>query len=252
MKQAILFGCNYENYRTAQLRGCINDVLNVETYLKATGFDRVDVFTDKATPNDTTAVGIISRINELAVRSWKETVDVAWIQFSGHGCQVKDWNNDEKDGMDECIVPSNYKKAGIVRDDEISRALCGFHPATRIIAVFDCCHSGTICDLPYRYVSKTNMSVEAIKNVPECNVVLISGCKDEQTSADAFNVANRMKFTGAMTSCLLQVLQTEAPTDLFDLQEKLKAKLISKKFTQVPQLCSSFELPDECGLFWKG
>lgn len=252
MKQAILFGCNYEGDRTAQLRGCINDVMNTATYLNSVGFDRVDTFTDKSTPNDTTAVGIISRINELALRSWKQTIDVAWIHFSGHGCQVKDWNGDEKDGMDECIVPSNYKRAGVVRDDNIVRALCGFHPATRIFAVFDCCHSGTICDLPFKYISKTAKSTESTTNIPEANVVFISGCRDDQTSADAFNVSNRMKFTGAMTSCLLQVLQQESPTDLFDMQDKLRNKLKAKRFTQVPQMCSNFELPDECGIFWTG
>jgi hypothetical protein len=250
MKHAVLFGCNYANDRAAQLRGCINDVLNVEGYLKEIGFDRVDVFTDEKSPNDTTAVGIMSHINELAVRSWRETLDIVWIHFSGHGCQVKDWNGDEKDGMDECIVPSNYKKAGIIRDDNLSKALCGFHPSTRIIAVFDCCHSGTILDLPHRYLSKTTKSTEATTNIPEAHVVLISGCRDDQTSADAFNVANRMKFTGAMTSCLLQTLK-ETPTDLFDLQNKLHVKLRAKNFTQVPQICSSFELKDDCGIFWE-
>lgn len=251
MKQAILFGCNYEGDRSAQLRGCINDVMNTATYLNAKGFDRVDTYTDKTNPRDTTAVGIISRINEMAVRSWKETIDVAWIHFSGHGCQVKDWNGDEKDGMDECIVPSNFKKAGVIRDDDICKALCGFHPATRIMAVFDCCHSGTICDLPFRYVSESSCIKESFKEIPEAKVVIISGCKDNQTSADAFNVANRMKFTGAMTSCLLQVLTEENPQHLFDLQQKLHAKIRDKRFTQVPQLCSSFELPEECGIFWE-
>ena len=37
-------------------------------------------------------------------------------------------------------------------------------------------------------------------------VLTLSGCMDDQTSADAFNVMGDGRYSGAMTSCLLKVL----------------------------------------------
>jgi hypothetical protein len=87
--------------------------------------------------------------------------DVVFTHFSGHGGKVKDDNGDEADGFDECLVPVNFKQAGLIRDDDLYTALVG--PMSRgvtITSVMDCCHSGTALDLPYQY--KANGSQNAM------------------------------------------------------------------------------------------
>ena len=245
-KHAILFGLNYDKTPESKLRGCINDVNNMKMLLesKAYGFDDVRVFTDNDSNNRTTACGFLQEINNLANRSWKEELDVAWIHYSGHGCSVKDWTNDELDGKDECVVPSDYKRAGVVSDDYIKNVLRNFNPRTKVICIFDCCHSGTIGDLKYRYLNESTPQEENRGKACDSKIILISGCMDSQTSADAFNVNNMKKYSGAMTSCLIQSLQQlghkPEQTSVYKLLERLRINLKEKRFSQIPQLCASF------------
>lgn len=244
---AILFGINYDKTPTARLRGCVNDVENVSKRLLRS-FDDVRVFTDK--DRQTTASGMLQAMNDLAGRSWHEGLDVAWIHFSGHGCSVKDISGDERDGLDECIVPSDFDRAGVVPDDYIRNVLRNFNPKTRVVCVFDCCHSGTIGDLKYRYLNAERRPVTEHNKAPcRAPILLISGCRDDQTSADAFNVNNAHQYSGAMTSCLLQCVSKPNETKVHDLMENLRKKLREKRFTQVPQLCASFVVDDETTLF---
>ena len=143
-KQAILFGINYKETPSAGLRGCVNDVINMEKLLKSEsyGFEDVRVFTDESsdTKSRTTASGILQEMNNLASRSWKDQLDIAWIHFSGHGCSVRDLTGDENDGLDECIITSDFKRVGVVSDDYIKNVLRNFNHKTKVICVFDCCH----------------------------------------------------------------------------------------------------------------
>jgi hypothetical protein len=250
MKHAILFGLNYDHTPDARLRGCINDVRNMEKVLKENmRFDDIRSFTDD-TPNGrfrTSGRGILMEINNLARRSWSENLDTAWIHFSGHGCSVRDIGvRDEIDGKDECLVPSDFKRAGVVPDDFIKDCLRNFNPNTRVVFIADCCHSGTIGDLKYRYLGKGRKVVENRSKACPAKILLMSGCMDRQTSADAFNVNQMRKFSGAMTSCLIQSMQAIGYNPaVFTLIDTLRTNLRKKRFTQVPQLTSSFELADD-------
>ena len=252
-RTAILFGLNYDRTPEARLRGCINDVRNMETYLKATcGFEDVRVLTDDRCYSRVTAQGILQELNNMARRTWSESLDVVWIHFSGHGCSVRDMGyNDELDGKDECLVPADFKTAGVVPDDYIKDCLRNFRPETRVIFVADCCHSGTIGDLRYRYMLPSCKPItENWKRPCPASIVMMSGCMDRQTSADAWNVNRMRKFSGAMTSCLLQVLKERGDNvPLFQLMECLRDKLREKHFTQVPQLTSSKLIEEKETLF---
>jgi hypothetical protein len=110
--------------------------------------------------------------------------------------------------------------------------------------VFDCCHSGTIGDLKYLYKDKKEEPEECCKNSRcKANICMISGCMDSQTSADAFNVRNKRQFSGAMTSCLLETFKTNKK--VFDVIKNLRVLLKRKRFTQYPQLTSSFKVSQE-------
>jgi hypothetical protein len=90
---------------------------------------------------------------------------------------------------------------------------------------------------------------QAKKTIP-AEIHMISGCRDEQTSADVSNVASFQlpdpsgRAGGALTSCLLNVTYNDEQHTAVDLsfQEtllKVREQLKSKGYSQVPQLSSS-------------
>jgi metacaspase-1 len=246
---AVLFGLNYAHDARARLRGCINDVQNMGQYLKGEGYE-VRVYTDEANREDTSRRGICARIRALALeKAWRDV----WIHFSGHGCQRRDWSGDELDGKDECIVPSDYARSGVISDDELSGLLRGFDSRTRMHLVFDCCHSGSVCDLPNTYeiveprgLVETNRSLQGSHWPSGLNILMVSGCMDAQTSADAYNVQGRYQYTGAMTSCLLQVLrESRGPRRVEEILSALRRLLRAKGFQQRPLVSSTERLSKE-------
>eukprot|EP00656_Telonema_subtile_P057364 TRINITY_DN9410_c0_g1_i1.p1 TRINITY_DN9410_c0_g1~~TRINITY_DN9410_c0_g1_i1.p1 ORF type:complete len:136 (-),score=7.79 TRINITY_DN9410_c0_g1_i1:127-534(-) len=83
--------------------------------------------------------------------------DVFFLHYSGHGSQTKDYDGDEADGLDETLVPVDYKTAGTIVDDDIFEIVCRNLPAgVRLTAVMDCCHSGSLMDLPFSFVAQGN------------------------------------------------------------------------------------------------
>ena len=252
-RHAICFGINYENNAKFRLRGCINDVKNIGRMLFAhAGFRDVRIFCDDVPNPRTTYRNILYEIEELAKRSNEENLEIVWIHFAGHGTQIRDDDNDEKDRMDESIVPSDFEKSGMLRDDDIKLQLRKFNPKTKVICVFDCCHSGTIMDLKFKYVNKRVTREESKECALESKVICISGCKDVQTSADAYNVRGNREFSGAMSSCLLLAItdaRKERKLNILNVLNKLHNYLRSRRFIQIPQLTSSFVVAENDILF---
>ena len=99
-----------------------------------------------------------TRANILRAMQWlvggAQPNDNLFLHFSGHGGQTEDLDGDEEDGMDETIYPVDFKQAGMIVDDEIHWILVRpLPPGCRLTAIFDCCHSGSVMDLPYEYVT---------------------------------------------------------------------------------------------------
>jgi hypothetical protein len=241
---AVLFGINYYRTPGALLRGCINDVNNMAKHLKGK-YDKITVHTDQIHDFTTSAKSIIRSLQSMARDSHRYQLEKVWIHFSGHGCYIPDDDGDEIDGQDECICPSDFRLSGVITDDTIKTILRNFYSNTRITCIFDCCHSGSICDLKYLYDIERSTSIPTSSYAP-CSpkVFLISGCMDNQTSADAYNVRGKREFSGAMTSCLLLLLEDE--NDLVTAYKKLTTLIKEKRFSQSPQLTSSFPI---CGPF---
>ncbi|TFK52603.1 hypothetical protein OE88DRAFT_1424555 [Heliocybe sulcata] len=73
--------------------------------------------------------------------------DLLVIHFSGHGFQEESKSSLEEDGMDECIITSDSL---FLYDKELRRELVDPLPiGCTLMAVFDCCHSGTLLDLEH-------------------------------------------------------------------------------------------------------
>jgi hypothetical protein len=245
--KAILFGLNYINTPSARLYGCINDVKNMAKFLKEEAkYDVVKEYTDENNMRKVTGNYIINAIYKLAIDSHRYNLDRVWIHYSGHGCAINDRDGDEKDGKDECIVPADYYN-GVITDDLIKRVLRYFNKKTQVTCIFDCCHSGTIGDLRYEYRIPNVCSLDNFKSKCRANILLLSGCMDHQTSADAYNVQGKNQYSGAMTSCLLMSMK-ESPK-VFDTFVKLRKYLKEKNFTQIPILTSSFQLDSKTTLY---
>jgi Caspase domain len=72
----------------------------------------------------------------------------------GHGSRVRDQDGDEEDGYDETLVPVDFQRSGQIRDDDIYKMLVKpMRSGVTMTCLMDCCHSGTVLDLPYRFTA---------------------------------------------------------------------------------------------------
>lgn len=242
--KAFLFGLNYGNDESLKLNGCINDVTNMSQFLKAELGIPCELITDDINQKDTTAMGMLNKLYQIAMTTFTEDLDFVWIHYSGHGTSILDRDGDERDGCDEALVPYDVRTVGVIPDDYIQRLFTYFNPKTRVVLVFDCCHSGTIGDVMYSWEGPSNVTIENILcNVP-ARVITLSGCLDDQTAADAFNVLGDKKYVGAMTSCLLLALKESRTswTNVFLVIDTLRKKLVERGFPQRPKVCSTHNL----------
>lgn len=156
-KKALLIGINYSGKE--RLSGCINDVRCMQ-YLLSTRFgfpvESTTVLTDKpariqgAIADLPTRRNILNAMHQLVAGA--QPGDSLFFHFSGHGGQVKDTSGDEDDGLDETLIPMDWRKAGHIVDDECYDIMVRPLPAgVRLTAVLDACHSGTGLDLPYQH-----------------------------------------------------------------------------------------------------
>lgn len=232
-KKALLIGINY-NGTSYQLAGCINDAMNLRNVLVGRyGFSsfNVNVLTDD-TAIKPTRDNIFNNIK--AMLQGAQSGDVLFLSYSGHGSYITDKNGDETDKKDEVLVGCDIK---YIVDDDLRQLLITYlKPTVTLVVLSDSCFSGTVFDLKYQYMD-TQYNTQFSTNVKVAptpgNVVLISGCQDNQYSADAY-INN--KDQGAMTwAFLTQLAATPRPT-WQNLVAGMRVLLKSKKFTQVPQL----------------
>lgn len=68
----------------------------------------------------------------------------------GHGGQQPDEDGDEEDGLDETLIPLDFAENGHIIDDDILKILVKpMRKDVHCTVIMDCCHSGTVLDLPY-------------------------------------------------------------------------------------------------------
>ncbi|KAH3992858.1 hypothetical protein HBI56_199630 [Parastagonospora nodorum] len=286
-RKALLIGINYFGQR-GQLRGCINDVKNMSTYLNEFfGYKREDMVTltdDQQNPMSQPTKANILRAMHWLVKDARPN-DSLFFHYSGHGGQTKDLDGDEDDGNDEVIYPVDFRTAGHIVDDEMHRIMVGtLQPGVRLTAIFDSCHSGSALDLPYIYstqgvLKEPNLAKEAgagllgivssyargdigsmiggasslfkkaikgddvykknlrTKTSP-ADVIMWSGSKDQQTSADA-SIGGEA--TGAMSWAFITSLRKNPNQSYVQLLNSIRDEL-EGKYQQKPQLSCSHPL----------
>ena len=229
-KNALLIGINYVGEQN-ELKGCINDVNNINTIFKNQGFNSITILTDN-TAVKPTKLNILDAFKNLLINA--NSGDLLCVTYSGHGTYTLDINNDELDGYDELIIPLDLNP---IKDDELKSIINMYLKAdVTLFCLFDNCYSGTILDLKYTYLDSLNYDQYTENNKTSDtvgNVILISGCTDEQLSADAF--INNMG-QGAMSWSFIQSITANPTSSWRELIKNMRTLLKTSNFTQIPQL----------------
>lgn len=79
----------------------------------------------------------------------KKAGDNLVFYFSGHGTQENDGGRDERDGLDECIVSSDWRA---ISDNTLRDTFERVPDGVSCTAIMDCCHSGTLFDGQHRLI----------------------------------------------------------------------------------------------------
>jgi hypothetical protein len=188
-----------------QLTACELDAKDMRAIAKARKFTSTMLLTGAAT------AGAVTAALKQAAASLKSG-DILLLTYSGHGGQVPDTNHDEPDRQDETWVLYDRELV----DDELYALWGRFKAGVRIVVLSDSCHSGTVIrEMPvfrrantgykvprrqrlmppdvalrtyrrhrklYDGIQKAHPAGEKAKL--KATVILISGCRDNQTSAD--------------------------------------------------------------------
>lgn len=224
---------------SGKLNACEADANDMEALAKSRGFKTTKLLTKAGTRNKALA----------AVKSAATALtsgDIFFLTYSGHGGQLPDMNGDEVDNQDEtwCLYD------GELVDDDLNLALCAFKSGVRVLVLSDSCHSGTATKAIERKINGTTFDAAAqvlrdangvalrmmppayllgayyaqkktydkiLKRpappAPKASVLLISGCKDDQTSADG-------DFNGLFTGTLKNVWGDGAFTGTYNAFHK--------------------------------
>ena len=229
-KKALLIGINYIN-TPYELSGCIDDANRMKNLLTQHGFNSFKLLTD-STSLKPTKQNILNELKNMVVNA--QAGDILFFYFSGHGSYTYDGNNDETDGRDEMIISSDLQG---VLDDELKKTLSNnMKREVTIVGLFDSCHSGTIFDLKFNYLDSNNYDKYTENDkVSECNgnVIMISGCMDSQTSAEAL-IDNKAQ--GAMTWCFIESINKTPNCSWRELLKSMRGLLKNNSFSQIPQL----------------
>jgi hypothetical protein len=228
-KRALLIGCNYSGTQNA-LYGCINDIVQLKGLLiDVYGFAPNEIVTlrDDDPSNMPRRERILQELRALVAANPATAV----LVYSGHGAHVADDNREEADGRDEVIVPCDLQ---LIRDDELNTILAPYKGTG--LALFDCCHSGTILDLPFNGVKTGSTATTA------GGLLCFGGCQDNDLSAETVADVTGLP-QGAMTAGLITVLRRlKYFPPVNTLWTELKKELAGNGFSQVPQLSSSIEV----------
>ncbi|KAI8831670.1 caspase domain-containing protein [Chytriomyces cf. hyalinus JEL632] len=306
-KKALLIGINYTGSKYA-LAGCINDAYNLKDFISqnygySTDTNHMVVMTDDAKDPSLkpTAKNLLAGFHWLLAGS--KPGDELFLSYSGHGGQVKDQDGDRASGLDDTLCPVDFETAGQIISDDLHRYLVKALPqGVKLTCILDCCHSGTLLELPYTYRPDANGKmgpVELVKhgmklvseagsllkggfsmskmtdakrifeearvlatslrgegtptteaggykqeafnendNV-ERHILSISGCRDDQTSADT---SFDGRSSGALTYALLSTLKQSRQLTLEQLLASLRGFMATSKFSQIPQLATGMQV----------
>ncbi|MBP1777080.1 MAG: peptidase caspase catalytic subunit p20 [candidate division NC10 bacterium] len=265
-KKALLVGINkFANYSQFTLNGCVNDAKDMAAlYKDLLGFktSEMTILTDA----QATKANIMANLKAMVADAKAGKLSYLMFSLSSHGTQMNDTSGDEPDGKDEAFVPHDLaEKSGrwdpshIISDDELHDLLAQL-PANVLLEVYlDTCHSGSglrgaefglhapkpryIAPPDHEFQKKTARmrgftlhrppSSTAKKAVAGVHHILWTGCKANETSADAYFNG---RYNGAFTYYFIKVMRdTKNTLSRKDVIAKMRT-LMRGHFAQNPQL----------------
>jgi metacaspase-1 len=247
-KKALCVGINnYPFGDDNDLRGCINDANDWAKLLK-NHFDFTDV--KQLIDEDATKANILSGLKTLLKGA--KAGDILVFTNASHGTYQADSDGDEP-GYDEAICPHDTD-SNLLLDDELRELFIGIPKDVMLTVISDSCHSGSVTRVVVdeyrrnrqlapeiwggRSLSDDQMrSARAKKDkFPESGMseILLSGCKSNQTSADAHIDSD---YHGAMSYYAIKAI-TDADYKLnyAQLHKRLLSLLEDEMYPQEPQL----------------
>jgi len=243
MKKALLIGIDYVNYPEHSLKGCINDIIVTRNMLiDAYDYDASDITIMRDDSGDfiaPTKTNIMNEFNTLSIQS--QNLEEIWFHYSGHGSQLKNQNSELRD----IIIPCNYEEEGIIKDTELFQWIQKISTNCRMIMVFDCCHSGSICDMPwtFEYANTDYMITHTnLIDMSNPNIYVLSGCRDNETSADSLNTLDQA--VGAFSNALVESLRANHHhISIMNLYKNTCVFLLENGYQQNPLFSSSNKNP---------
>ena len=241
-KRALVIGINYneDEFKGDDLQGCVNDMNNIKQVLhNKCYFLEEDITTLKN--SEATRDNIEEELLNLVVYSHTNPGSEIWLSYSGHGSNINSFR--EEDLKSEVICPSDYATRGVITDTWIQENFVqGLEKTTKVFVLMDCCNSGSNLNLPYRYNrgdiinNDSSYTIDELENL--CNIVKISGCEDNQTSADYYE-RKENEFQGALTNGFIHFHDDDKDKSIIHFYNNILAYLTFRGFTQTPVLTFS-------------
>ena len=263
-KKALLIGINRYKIPGADLRGCVNDVDNLRKALtQYYGFAAKDI--KALTDLLATKKSMQSEIGKLLKGAKRG--DVLLLHYSGHGSNVPDKNGDEADHRDEILCPTDLDWKDPLLDDWLRKTFDPLPAGVNLTVIMDCCHSGSntrkiqppdakslerYLPSPWDLVAaesgrrlrgtvrgtraELEKTAKRTKDVVTVNIpeVLVTGCRDTQTSADAYIGGS---YNGALTYHLVAAIkEKKGQLSCRELHARTLALLKKGEYDQTPQL----------------
>ena len=263
--KALLVGINKYPDPRNELRGCVNDILEMEHFITETNKVYLKQNIKKLTNKEATKKGIITQLKWLIEGA--EPGDQLLFHYSGHGAQAPTkFNSLEKDGLDEIICPYDFDGTNntSLRDKEFTQLFAGIPKGVHFVWISDSCHAEDLSRNPYitdeanklenthykqfrfftglahfensedEIYDQANITIGRIAPIIRpLNGALLSACQSHELSADAY-INNR--FNGAFTHYLIENLNKYSETkNMKDVIELVNQDLAKNGYDQSPQ-----------------
>jgi len=262
-KKALLIGIdNYNatnpdnNYNGSgrpipNLFGCVNDVKLFKELLKAR-YDFKESECKVLLDEKATKENILNTIVEYLIDDTKKG-DIIIFYYAGHGSQVKNSLSNERDKMDESIVP--YGSSEDILDVELKLLFNIIIDKGAILTtVFDCCHSGSIqkgitttgitrgaepskkdyklLRIKINNYEDSYINIKNDENPEQRGALIISACQDFQKAYEIKeNGVNHGSLSYALSKSLYELPKNASLDELF---LSIKSKMESFNIPQEP------------------
>jgi hypothetical protein len=247
--KALLVGINTYPNSNNNLRGCVNDIIDMEYFItiknKVYAKENIKTLTDSRA----TKKGILDHLKWLLMGA--SAGDQLLFHYSGHGAQLPSKGHIfEKDGLDEIICPYDFSDANTtqtaISDKEFAKIFAGIPKGVHFVWISDSCHSEDLSRkqhiAPYKRFRRFNHEPQHSVSSPVASLsaapipfhgALLSGCASHQLSADAY-IKNR--FNGAFTHYLIKNLsQYGQDASMQDIIKYVNIDLMENDYDQNPQ-----------------